>query len=327
MAKPKSSGWNFHPTLPISMSPVFDIPPDPKAAWQWIANTWLKLTPPVCHLLCAVIAYWFFWPSLASMQVVEARWMLQVFAVNFSALLVLAGSLHLYLYVFAAQKMQLKFDVRAMERSKRFTFGYQTWDNIFWSLASGVPIWSAWMIVYFYCAANGWAPALQGITEAPVWFVLFFLLLRFWQSFHFYCIHRFIHQPWLFKKVHYLHHRNINVGPWSGLSMHPFEHLLYHSSIVIHFVVPSHPLHVIFHMFALNLGAVFSHSGFAKLLVKEKPVINAGSFHHQLHHRYFECNYGSEEIPLDEWFDSFHDGTQKANEHIRARKKLIFAKK
>ncbi|NNE80882.1 MAG: sterol desaturase family protein, partial [Silicimonas sp.] len=41
----------------------------------------------------------------------------------------------------------------------------------------------------------------------------------------------------------------------------------------------------------------------------------------------FECNYGSEEIPLDRWFGSFHDGTRAATERIRARKKRIFADK
>jgi len=108
--------------------------------------------------------------------------------------------------------------------------------------------------------------------------------------------------------------------------MHPVEHLLYYSGILIHFVLPSHPLHVIFHLFALNLGAVFSHAGFDKLLVRDREAIKAGSFHHQLHHKYFECNYGSEEIPLDRWFGSFHDGTETATDYIRARKKRLAAK-
>lgn len=326
-AESPRADWNYHPELPITMSPVFDIPPNPKATLSWFANTWFKFTTPVYHLLCAVIAYLFFWPSLTEMQVFEWRWALQILAINYSAVLILAVPMHLYLYVFSAQKMRLKFDVRPMEKSTRFTFGYQTWDNVFWSLVSGVPIWSAWMIIYFYVAANGKVPALNSIADGPIWFVLFFLVLRIWQSFHFYWIHRLIHLPWLFKKVHHLHHRNVNVGPWSGLSMHPVEHFLYYSAIVIHFVLPSHPLHVIFHLFALNLGALFTHSGFQKVLVKDKSVIKAGSFHHQLHHRYFECNYGSEEIPLDRWFHSFHDGTKRATKLIRARKKLIFARK
>jgi sterol desaturase/sphingolipid hydroxylase (fatty acid hydroxylase superfamily) len=46
-----------------------------------------------------------------------------------------------------------------------------------------------------------------------------------------------------------------------------------------------------------------------------------------LHHRYFECNYGTAEMPWDRWFGSFHDGSEAATKRIRARKKLIFSRK
>ena len=322
-----SKVWNYHPALPISMSPVFDVPPKPKAALAWVMGTWLKITPPVNHLLCAIIVYTFLWPSLPDMQQISWAWVGQIFAINAGAAILLASILHLYLFVLAGQEKRLKFDVRPMEKSPRFTFSNQTWDNIFWTLVSGVPIWSAWVVLYFYVAANDFVPTLGSISDAPIWFFAFFFLIRFWQSFHFYWIHRLIHFPWLFKNVHHLHHRNVSVGPWSGLAMHPVEHLLYYSGILIHFVLPSHPIHVIFHMFALNLGAIFSHAGFDKLLVRDKEAIKAGSFHHQLHHKYFECNYGTEEIPMDRWFGSFHDGTEEATKSVRGRIKRLAARK
>lgn len=323
----QSREWNFHPDLPISMSPVFDVPPKPAKAVGWLLGTWTKLTSPVSHLFFAIVCTVFFLPSMQTMQQLSWQWVLQLFVINFSAVVILAGVLHWYLHIYAGQAMRFKFDVRPMEKNSRFTFGNQVWDNMFWSLASGVPIWTAWLAVYFYVAANGWVPTLDSISAAPIWFVLMFFIIRFWQSLHFYLIHRLIHIPWMFKHVHHLHHRNINVGPWSGISMHPAEHLLYYSGIVIHFILPSHPLHVLFHLFALNLGAVYTHSGFQKLILRNKEAMKAGSFHHQLHHRYFECNYGSEEIPLDRWFDSFHDGTKAANQHIRERKKRLFSRK
>lgn len=317
--------WNYHPQLPLQLAPFFDLPPKPKAALVWLRGTWFKLTPPVSHLFFALVAYAFFWPSIPEMQTFAAGWAMQIIIINLTAVILLASTLHTYLYVCSKQGKRLKFDARPMEKSARFTFGNQTWDNIFWSLISGVPIWSAWMVLYFYSTANGWVPVVDSFSASPVWFIAFFIIIRFWQSFHFYWIHRLIHIPWLFRHVHHLHHRNINVGPWSGLSMHPVEHVLYYSGILIHFVLPSHPIHVIFHMFALSLGAIYSHAGFDKLLVNSKSVIKAGSFHHQLHHRFFECNYGSEEVPLDRWAGSFHDGTNAATKRIRARKRLIFA--
>ncbi|WP_298839419.1 sterol desaturase family protein [uncultured Roseobacter sp.] len=288
-------------------------------------GTWFKMAPPVSHVLLALITVAFLLPAAPTMQKTDAGWMLQVAAINFGWSVLLGGALHLYLYVFAAQETRLKFDIRPMEKSSRFTFGNQVWDNIFWSLGSSVVLWTLWTILYFHAAANGWVPTLTGIGQSPVWFVLFFFVIRFWQSFHFYWIHRLIHMPLLFRHVHSLHHRNVNVGPWSGLAMHPVEGFLYFSGILIHFVLPSHPIHVIFHMFSLGLGALYSHSGFEKILFGNTADMKAGSFHHQLHHRYFECNYGSEEMPLDRWFGSFHDGTEAATRRIRARKKLIFA--
>ncbi|WP_367278311.1 sterol desaturase family protein [uncultured Roseobacter sp.] len=99
--------------------------------------------------------------------------------------------------------------------------------------------------------------------------LFFFFLLRFWHS---------------------LHHRNVNVGPWSGLAMHPVEGFPYLSGILIHFLLPSHPIHVIFHMYPLSLWALYSHAGFDKMILRDTEAMKAGSFHHQLHHRYFECS-------------------------------------
>jgi len=319
--------WNFHPALPITMSPVFDLPAKPKAAVRWLIGTWTKLSPPVSHMVFALLAYLLVWPTMTQIQTGGVDWMLQIYAVNLGAALILGTGLHLYLHTFSAQDARLKYDLRPMEKSARFTFGNQVWDNLFWSLVWGVPIWSAWMILYFYSAGQSWVPVLDSFGTSPIWFIAFFFVIRFWQSFHFYWIHRLIHRPILFKHVHHVHHRNINTGPWSGLSMHPVELLLYFSGIAIHFVLPSHPIHVIFHMFALSLGALYSHSGFAKLLIRDRETMKAGSFHHQLHHRYFECNYGSEEMPLDRWFGSFHDGTPEATNHVRARRKQMFVRK
>ncbi|UWR23023.1 hypothetical protein [Sulfitobacter sp. S190] len=66
--------------------------------------------------------------------------------------------------------MRLKFDVRPMEKSARFKFGNQVWDNVYWSLVWGAPIWTAWVVAYFHLAANGWIPKLDSVSASPVWF-------------------------------------------------------------------------------------------------------------------------------------------------------------
>ncbi len=105
--------------------------------------------------------------------------------------------------------------------------------------------------------------------------------------------------------------------------MHPIEHLLFLGSGLIHFIVPAAPVHILYHMQYLSLTAVTTHSGFEGLVVKDKNRLDLGTFHHQMHHRYFECNYGSLEVPWDKFFGSFHDGTVEANEQMRERRKRI----
>jgi hypothetical protein len=75
--------------------------------------------------------------------------------------------------------------------------------------------------------------------------------------------------------------------------MHPIEHLIFFSSILIHFVVAAHPIHILFHMQHQALTAATSHTGFEGLLAGKRILLALGTFHHQMHHRYFECNYGN----------------------------------
>jgi len=50
-------------------------------------------------------------------------------------------------------------------------------------------------------------------------------------------------------------------------------------------------------------------------------VLPLGTFHHQLHHRYFTCNYGGLEMPWDQWTGSFHDGTHESHQEFIAKRR------
>jgi len=282
-------------------------------------NSWFLITENLILIAVATVTYFWFQPSLEQAQTLSLGWIAKVYIRNIVLLGAVAGGLHLYFYTFTQQGQKLKYDPRPLMKSgKQFTLGGQVRDNMFWSLGSGVFFWTAYEVLMFWAMANGWVPVLLWVDN-PFWFVLLFLLTPIWISFHFYWIHRLLHWPPLYKLAHGLHHRNINVGPWSGLSMHPIEHLLFFSSILIHLVVPAHPLHILFHMQHQSLTAATSHTGFENLLVKEEKSLALGTFHHQLHHRYFEVNYGNLQMPWDKWFGSFHDGTAEAHERMKHR--------
>ena len=322
--KPDSiAGWNHVPDVPIAVSPFFSWPPDPRRMAGWVAARWLSLAENSLLVGLALICWTWLQPSLAEMETLALGWIAQIWLRNIILMLLVAGGLHLYFFHHRKQGDRLKYDPRDLAtKGKQFSFGGQVRDNMFWSLTSGVGFWTAYEVLMFHAMANGWAPVLLW-SENPVWFVALFFLTPIWISFHFYWIHRALHWGPLYRLVHALHHRNVNVGPWSGLSMHPVEHIAFFSSVLIHFIVPAHPLHILFHMQHQALTAATSHTGFENLLVKDRKRLALGTFHHQMHHRYFEVNYGNLEMPWDKWFGSFHDGTGAAHEKMKTRRKRL----
>ena len=96
-----------------------------------------------------------------------------------------------------------------------------------------------------------WRHALLSVyTQEPGvafwgWFVLMLLIAPIIHMLHFYVGHRLLHVKALYKHVHSLHHRNVQVGPWSGLSMHPVEHVIYFSTIVVQWLIALHPLNAL----------------------------------------------------------------------------------
>ncbi len=322
--KPDSiAGWNHVPDVPIAVSPFFSWPPDPRRMAGWVAARWLSLAENSLLVGLALICWTWLQPSLAEMETLALGWIAQIWLRNIILMLLVAGGLHLYFFHHRKQGDRLKYDPRDLAtKGKQFSFGGQVRDNMFWSLTSGVGFWTAYEVLMFHAMANGWAPVLLW-PDNPVWFVALFFLTPIWISFHFYWIHRALHWGPLYRLVHALHHRNVNVGPWSGLSMHPVEHIAFFSSVLIHFIVPAHPLHILFHMQHQALTAATSHTGFENLLVKDRKRLALGTFHHQMHHRYFEVNYGNLEMPWDKWFGSFHDGTGAAHEKMKTRRKRL----
>lgn len=321
--KPAKSIWHHRPAAPIPVSPIMAWPPRPMAWLRWISGYWLAIGAVTLEFALAWAVFAWLQPTADAMAVLAPGWVLQIWLRNMVLMTLVAGGLHLWFYTFTAQGRKLKFDARDLARNNgTYTFRNQVLDNMFWTLASGVTVWTMFEVLYFWAAANGYVPALA-FADNPVWFAAWFVLIPIWSSFHFYWIHRALHWPPLYRLAHALHHRNVNIGPWTGISMHPVEHLLYYSSVLIHFVVPSNPVHVLFHLYAQSLNPPFSHSGFEGIVTGDRKRVAAGDFFHQLHHRYFECNYGTAEVPWDVVFGSFHDGSAAATEATRARKKRM----
>lgn len=101
-------------------------------------------------------------------------------------------------------------------------------------------------------------PRLLALNVAVV------LLVPIWRDFHFYSAHRFIHLRAIYKYVHSLHHRNTDPEPFSGMTMHPVEHLYYFSNVFIPSLYLNNlsPFVFSFCFFHLTMAPAAGHSGF-----------------------------------------------------------------
>lgn len=249
----------------------------------------------------AILAYYLTPASLdfADFGWFEARFL---FIRNFAFYFVVTAGLYLYFHKFKMQGDKFRYFQKDIGKKSEFSFGSQVKDNMFWSLASGVTIWTIYESIYFYLHSSGIIASVEFGNDlgASLWFIALLLLIPHWQAVHFYLYHRPLHHPILYNRIHALHHRNISLIPWSGISMHPIEHILYLCPWVVLLFVPSHPIHMLFFMHYLTVGASFSHSGFERLQLWGNVSFPIAGFYHQLHHRYYNCNYGNPDFPLDE---------------------------
>ena len=321
----ENKAWNYHPDLPLKDPSIFVWPPNPAFLMRWFARNWLTLSERVLMVIIAVGLWLVAYPKLETAQSFAFGWIAQVWLVNMVLMIVSAGGLHLFFITYRKQGKRLKFDPRDQGRNNRlWNFSDQVKDNMFWSLGSGVLQLTGFQVITMWAMANGYTPVIT-LNSNPVWFIMALILIPIWSAFHFYWVHRLLHVPFLYKRVHSLHHRNVNIGPWSGFAMHPVEHFLYLSTLCIHWIVASHPIHLFFHIIYQGPGAAMTHTGYEDLLIKDKRRLALGTFYHQLHHRYYECNYGNQEMPWDRWFGTFHDGSEEATRTTRDRKKKMHA--
>ena len=321
-AKTAERGENWEPATPIPTPPVFVWPIQPAGLFKFFFSIPGYFAPwNALYMGIAILAWLFFTPEMSRMTSFEFGWIAEIYARNIVILLLVFGGLHFRFYIQRAQGTKFKINQNwPRVKSEKFLFGDQIWDNMFWSLVSGGAIWTAYEVVTLWAFANGHI-AMLSFEAHPVYFVLLFCAIPLIRDAHFYFVHRLLHAKLMYKPFHELHHRNINIGPWSGLSMHPVEHVLYFSGILLHWVLLSHPLHAVFHVVQTGISPAIGHCGYDRLLVGGKEIRLGQRLFHFLHHRFFECNYGGDgAVPLDKAFGSMHDGTREAAKQIRARK-------
>jgi len=322
MSSNRRKVWHHTPALPLMPAPYWDWPMRPLMVAVYLLRSWNPLAQRFFFLACAIVVWIWFTPALERAHNFTFDWMFEVWLRNFVILTIVAGGLHLLLWKLRVQDDDYRYDMRPLAvEARAFYFKNQVWDNILWSYVA-LFFWTGFECLMWWAFANNWVTMIEFDTQ-PFLFLVLIILVPIWAGLYFYGHHRLLHIGPFYRHVHSWHHKNINTGPWSGLAMHPVESFILMTDVVIFLIVPAHPVHVLFLMFHHGIGAPTSHAGFDKLRLRRSVGIEIGDFFHQLHHKYFDCNYGTGETPWDQWFNTFHNGTPDGDALIKARRKQM----
>jgi Delta7-sterol 5-desaturase len=152
------------------------------------------------------------------------------------------------------------------------------------------------LVISMLYASGSTQLTLDASTIGWPWIVATFAGLLIFNDAWFYFWHRTLHHPKLFRLVHAVHHKSVDVNPFSSYSFHWFEGLILGAWILpVALFMPIYlPMLGVLHGVGLA-NNVMSHLGYEflprwLLRVPGLRWINTSTFHN-LHHTSFTGNY------------------------------------
>ncbi len=185
-----------------------------------------------------------------------------------------------------ARKIQLRFPSGADMRRE---IGYSALTSVIFAAMALVCLKTplrAWTRFYTDVDQYGWAYLVGSVV-----------LLLFLHDTYFYWMHRLLHHPRWYRRVHLVHHKSVNPSPWAAYAFHPVEAVVEGGIIpLMLFLVPIHPISFFAIITLMLWFNVYGHLGYELFPQRwyTHPVgrwLNS-SVHHNLHHEKFVGNYG-----------------------------------
>lgn len=213
------------------------------------------------------------------------------FIINFFRYFIMAGIPFLIFYilfpeVFSKNKIQGRF-------AKQKDFIREIWHSLQTTLVIVIV-----GILFLKSPLGEFTLVYKNLFEYSLWWVPIsvFLTLVLHDA-YFYWIHRLMHHPWVYRRVHLVHHKSVNPSPWTSYSFHVYESFLEALiAPIILCLIPLHPLALILFTtisFGFNvyghLGYEIAPQWFRNSFLFE--IMNT-STHHNIHHAKSKGNYG-----------------------------------
>lgn len=157
---------------------------------------------------------------------------------------------------------------------------------------TAIPVMVLLTVPFFVAELNGYSFLYMNIDESTGgWKALLFQVpcFIFFTDCGIYFIHRILHWPSVYKKLHKPHHKWIVCTPFASHAFHPVDG--WAQSLPYHLYPMIFPLHKVLYLVLftfVNFWTVMIHDG---NYMSNDPVVN-GTACHTVHHLYFNYNYG-----------------------------------
>lgn len=191
-------------------------------------------------------------------------------------------------FIFASLSYVFVFDKKTLEHPK---FLKNQISLEIKQASAALPVMAILTVPLFVAEVRGYSKLYDTSAEGPgTWYDFgqfpFFLLFT---DFFIYWIHRGLHHPLIYKRLHKPHHKWIMPTPFASHAFHPFDgfaqSIPYH---VFPFIFPLQKLAYVFLFVFVNFWTIMIHDG---EYMADNPVIN-GAACHSVHHLAFNYNYG-----------------------------------
>lgn len=225
---------------------------------------------------------------------------LLMFLVVIGRYMLIAGLFHLWFYIWKKDKWINR------SLSKKKIDKKQFYTEIKWSVVTSL----------IFAVAGSFTALLwqKGHTRLYIdtdkyalWYLPVSLLISmFVHETYYYWLHRWMHQPKVFKLLHKVHHDSNTTSAWTAFSFHPLEGLI--QAIILPVTIIIIPMHVyvlLFQLTIMTFSSVINHleietypAHFYKHFIGKWII---GATHHSLHHKQFKYNFGLYFTFWDKW--------------------------
>jgi sterol desaturase/sphingolipid hydroxylase (fatty acid hydroxylase superfamily) len=222
------------------------------------------------------------------------------FIIVFLRYILLSGLYHQILFVWFKEKFRGR-SLQTREYASR-----QLIREVFWSGITSLifSLSGVWMLILWQ---KGYTRLYGDLNEYPLWYLpLSLVSFMFIHETYYYWLHRWMHKPGVFRRIHKVHHDSIQTSSWTSFSFHPYESILQALIIpLLIFFIPIHFYMLLVLLIVMTISAIVNHAsvevypeGFHSHFIGKWLI---GAVHHDIHHKKFRYNFGLYFTFWDKW--------------------------